>query len=314
MDDGGMDDERKTLVSASKGLRGIIVPMVTPFKADEDIDWQALSTNLEYLIRHKVHGLFPLGSQGEFHALSLREKKQLIDFVTEKVSGRILVVVGASGITTRESIELSQHTERAGADVISILTPFFITPNQAELREHYLRIAEKVSIPILAYNNPSRTGVNLLPATMAAIAEEASHVVGIKDSSGNLGQTAEYIRLCPATFRTFIGRDTLVYAGLMYGCAGAVAATANVVPGLVVSIYEAVQEGDHKQARDLQRQLSRLRYAFRLGTFPVVVKEAMELAGLPAGPARSPIQPLGANARQELRGILEELGALTRKG
>ena len=297
-------------MGANNDLRGIIVPMVTPFDSREEIGWGALGSHIENLIERGVHGLFPLGSQGEFYALSASEKKQIAEFVTEKTNRRLPVVVGTSGITTRETIELSLHAERSGADAISILTPFFITPSQDELRDHYLRIADRVSLPIVAYNNPSRTGVNLLPSTMAAISEEARHIVGIKDSSGDLGQTLEYVRLCAAGFRTFVGRDTLICEALLNDCAGAVAATANVVPELVVSIYRAAQEDDRNRAQDAQRELSQLRDAFSLGTFPVVVKEAMELVGWPAGPARGPVQPLNDQAREELRRILQGLGAL----
>jgi len=295
----------------TKEIKGIVVPVVTPFTQNEALDEGALRQIVNYLVDNGVHGLFPCGSQGEFFSLSGEEKRRVMDIVIEENNGRAFVMPNAGAVTTRESIELSRYAERAGADAISVITPYFIKPSGEELRQHYLRIAEAVSIPVLAYNNPDRTGVHLPANVVASIAKEAPNFVGIKDSSGDLTNTLSYIDQCPPTFRTFMGRDTLIYAGLACGCVGAVAATANVVPELVVGIYEAFMAGDHALALERQRKLSPLRRAFALGSFPVVVKDAMALMGLPAGPARAPISSLTGKAREELVAILRDLGKLT---
>jgi len=294
----------------AKEIKGVVVPVVTPFHQDETINEPALRQIVNYLIENGVHGLFPSGSQGELFALTTDEKKRVMDIVLEESNGRVFVMPSTGAITTRESIELSRYAERAGADAISVITPYFIKPSDEELREHYLRIAESVSIPVLAYNNPGRTGVHLSPAVVAAIAEEAENFIGIKDSSGDLTNTLSYISSCPPSFRTFMGRDTLIYAGLCYGCVGTVAASANVVPELVVGIYEAFMAGDHALALERQKKLAPLRHAFTLGSFPVVVKDAMELIGLPAGPCRAPIKSLTGEKRQKLIAILKDLGKL----
>ncbi len=294
----------------AKPVRGIVVPVVTPFNADESINEAALRTIVDYLIANGVHGLFPCGSQGEFFALSTDEKKRVMDLVIEHAAGRVFVMPSTGAITTRESVELTRHAERSGADAVSVITPFFIKPSPEEIKQHYLRICESVSLAVLAYNNPGRTAVPLTPATIAAIAQEAPNFVGVKDSSGDLQNTMAYIEACPPTFRTLMGRDTMIYAGLCYGCVGAVAATANVVPDLVVGIYDAWKAGDHALALERQRALSPLRQAFALGSFPVVVKDAMTLIGLPAGPARAPITSLQGEARAKLIAILQGLGKL----
>ena len=293
-----------------KEMYGIIVPVVTPFHADESLNESGLRTIVNYLIDNGVHGLFPCGSQGELFSLSTDEKKRVMDVVIEETNGRIPVMPSTGAVTTRESIELTQYAEKAGADAVSVITPYFIKPSDAELREHYVRVASSVSIPVLAYNNPGRTGVPLSPAVVAAVAREVPNFTGIKDSSGDLTNTMSYIAQCPPTFETFMGRDTLIYAALLYGCKGAVAASANVVPDLAVSIYEAFVAGDLDLALERQRKLAPLRYAFALGSFPVVVKDAMELMGLPAGPCRAPIKSLEGEARQKLVAILRELGKL----
>jgi len=294
----------------AKEIKGIVVPVVTPFNGDETLNERGLRTIVDYLVDNGVHGLFPCGSQSEFWALTTDEKKRVTDVVLEQNAGRAFVMPSTGAITTRESVELTQYAERAGADAVSVITPFFIRPTADELIAHYLRIAGSVSIPVLAYNNPDRTAVPISPAVAAAVARQAPNFVGIKDSSGDLTNTMAYMSACPPGFRTFMGRDTLIYAGLAYGCVGAVAATANVAPELVVGIYSAYQAGDLGLALQRQRQLEPLRRAFTLGSFPVVVKDAMELLGLPAGPCRAPIQSLQGKAREELIGILEGMGKL----
>ena len=293
-----------------KPVQGIVVPVVTPFNTDESVNEAALRTIVDYLIASGVHGLFPCGSQGEFFALTNDEKKRVMDIVIEQAAGRVFVMPSTGAITTRESIELTRYAEHAGADAASVITPFFIKPSPDELRQHYVRICESVSLPVLAYNNPDRTAVPLAPQTVAAIAKEVPNFVGVKDSSGDLQNTLGYIEACPPGFRTMMGRDTMIYAGLCYGCVGAVAATANVAPELVVGIYDAFMAGNHALALERQRKLTPLRQAFALGSFPVVVKDAMTLMGLPAGPARAPVTSLQGAARDKLIAILRGLGKL----
>lgn len=295
----------------AKELKGIIVPMVTPFNADESLDEPALRRVVNYLIESGVHGLFPAGSQGEFYALTPQETKRITDVVIDEADGRVAVMVGTGALTTRESIELTRYAEAAGADAVSVITPYFVSPSAEELRQHFMRIARSVSIPVLAYNNPGRTGVHFTPTDAAKVAGVVDNLVGIKDSSGDLTNTVGYIEQCPPAFKVFMGRDTLIYAGLCYGCVGAVAATANVVPRLAVGIYGAFMRGDHALALELQRKLNPLRSAFSLGSFPVVVKDAMALVGQPAGPARAPITSITGKAREALIAVLRDLGRIS---
>jgi 4-hydroxy-tetrahydrodipicolinate synthase len=292
-----------------KRLEGVVVAMVTPFNDDESLDEEGLRAVVRFLVERRVHGLFPAGSQGEFYALTTDERRRVLEVTLEAVEGRVFVMAHVGAVTTREAIVLARHAEAAGADVLSAITPFFVSPSQDELYRYYVALAAATDLPVMAYNNPGRTGVNLQPATVARVARDAPNFVGIKDSGGDLTQFAEYIRLCPPGFKAFMGRDSLIFAGLAHGAAGAVAATANVVPELVVSIYDAASARDFVQGRELQRLLAPLRQAFGLGSFPVVVKEAMQVIGLPAGPARGPVGPLSDEARVRLRDVLEQVGA-----
>ena len=291
-------------------IRGIVVPLVTPFNQDESVDESALRQIVDYLIEAGVHGLFPSGSQGELYALSTEEKKRVMEVVVEHVNGRVFVMPSTGAVTTRESIELTQYAEACGADAASVITPYFIQPSAAEQIEHMTLVARSVAFPVLAYNNPGRTSVHFTPKMAAAVAAQADNFVGIKDSSGDLTNTLDYIDTCPPDFRTMVGRDTLIYPALCCGCVGAVAATANVAPELTVGIYEAYQAGDHALALERQRELAPLRHAFTLGSFPVVVKDAMELIGLPAGPCRGPIRSLEGEPREQLIAILRDIGKL----
>jgi 4-hydroxy-tetrahydrodipicolinate synthase len=291
-------------------LKGIIVAMITPMKDDESVDEEGLRAVTRYLIGHGVHGLFPGGSQGEFFALTQAEREQVLEATIEAAAGDVPVVAHVGAVTTREAVALARHAARAGADAVTACTPYFVRPSADELYQYFADICAAVDLPVLAYDNVGRTGVPIPPALVARIAREMPNFVGIKDSSGDLTQLTEHIRQCPAGFQAFVGRDSLIYAALLHGGAGAVTATANVVPDLAVGIYDAVRVGDLTRARELQQKLLPVRLAFGLATFPVVVKEAMSMIGQPAGPARRPVGRMSADARAKLAHVLEEAGVL----
>lgn len=220
----------------SKALEGIVVATITPMNADESIDEAGIRTVVRHLIEKRVHGLFPGGSQGEFYALTVEERKRVLEIARDAAADDVFVVAHVGAITTHEAVALARHAERAGADAVAAVTPFFINPSQDELYRYFADICAATALPVLAYDNVGRTHVALNTSTVARLAHEIDNFVGIKDSSGDLTQLAEHIRLCPSTFRAFIGRDSLIFGALLYGAAGAVAATANVAPELAVGI------------------------------------------------------------------------------
>lgn len=290
-------------------IKGIIPAMVTPLTGDQELDEDGLRSFVNYLIEGGVHGLFPMGSQGEFYAFTPEEKYRVWQIVVEEAAGRVPVYAGTGAITTRQVLELNGLAEKAGVDGVSVLTPFFITPSEEELYHHYTTIADAAGVPVLLYSNPGRTGVRLPTRLISRLAAHPN-IAGIKDSGGDLTQTIEIIGGTGPDFAVLMGRDSLIYAGLNHGIKGAIAATASVVPGLVVEIYEAFQAGDRAAALAAQQRLLPLRSAFDLGTFPVVVKDALTLLGIPAGPARSPLGSLTGPAREQLRQVLVQVGAL----
>jgi len=289
--------------------KGIIPAMVTPMTSEGKVNVQALRKLTNYLIEGGVHGLFPVGTQGEFYALTHEEKKKVIEVVIEETKGRVPVYVGTGAITTREAIALTEMAEASGADAVSVISPYFIRPSEGELFDHYRSIAKATRLPVLLYNNPPRTGVNI-SADFVARASKIENIVGIKDSSGDLSLTAEYIRRTDEKFSVLAGRDTLIYGTLCYGGKGAIAATANVAPKVVVEIYEAFVASDLKRSLEAQFRLAPLRLAFDLGTFPVVIKEALNLIGIDAGVGIPPVGGISPKAKEELKEILKNMGLM----
>jgi 4-hydroxy-tetrahydrodipicolinate synthase len=285
---------------------GIIPAMVTPLTREDELNESALRRLTNYLVGNGVHGVFATGSQGEFWAFSAKEKQRTWEIVVEETNGRVPVYAGTAAVTTREAIALTQTAEKAGADAVSVLTPFFINPNVDELYEHYRLIAACTRLPVLLYTNPDRTGVKISAALLSRLAQ-IENIVGLKDSSGDLTLAQEYLSSVPSDFSLVMGRDTLIFSGLLHGAKGAIAATANVVPALVVKIYDLLQIGDIEGARKAQEDLAPLRLAFTWGTFPVVIKEALDLIGMEGGPCRAPVGPMTAAQRERLRNLLKEL-------
>lgn len=286
---------------------GIIPAVVSPVDDEGNIREEPYRGLLNYLIDNGVHGLFINGSQGEFYALTAEEKQKVLEIAIDETKNRVPVYAGVGAVTTREAVRLARMAEKAGASALSVITPYFIKPNEDELYEYYQEIANSVSIPILLYANPSRTNIPLSTKLVCRLAE-IENIVGIKDSSGDLTQTAEYIRLLSQNgFQVLAGRDTLILGTLVYGGTGAIAATANVVPRLVVDIYESFKRDDLASALNAQYRLAPLRIAFDLGTFPVVIKEAVRLIGFDLGPAIKPVKGIKQEKREELKKILVDL-------
>ena len=291
--------------------KGIIPAVITPLTHDGKFNENAMRRLLNYLIHGGVHGLFVVGTTGEFYGLTPEEKQEIYRVTVDEVKGRVPVYAGTNGITTRETVMLTQMAEECKVDAVSILTPMFVSPNQDQLIRHYETIAENTGLPVVLYNNPPKTSVSLTPATVAKLAE-VPNIVGIKDSSGDMTLTAEYIRLTRHldNFSVLMGRDTLIYGALCYGAAGSIASCANVAPGLCVDIYEKFMAGDFKGSLMAQFTLAPLRIAFNLGTFPAVIKESLNLLGIDAGPCMEPAGPLTGDERAKLRKVLSDMGLM----
>ena len=289
---------------------GVLPAMITPIGDDGKPNEKMLRNLINHLLNNGVHGIFAIGTTGEFYALSDDEYKEVLEITVDEVNGRAPVYAGANHITTRGSIRLAQIAEEAGVDALSVLTPMFISPNQQQIYEHFATVAANTSLPILLYNNKPKTNVDITPATVTRLAE-VKNIIGIKDSTGDLTNTGEYIRLTKGKdFHVFVGRDTLIHGALCYGASGAVAGCANVAPRLCANIYDKYMAGDIKGSLEDQFTLAPLRIAFTIGTFPAVIKESLELLGVPTGKCFAPVSPLNSEEREQVKKILGGMGLL----
>jgi len=200
--------------------------------------------------------------------------------------------------------------EKEGANGVSVITPYFVIPNQQEIFDHYRRIAEATKLPVVLYNNPATCGGVKIDVDTVARLAEISNILGVKDSSGDLQNTIEYLRVVPDRFSVMIGRDTLIFSAMMYGARGAVPATGNIAPKLLVEIYESFVRGDQAASKAAQRKLHPVRMALTLGTAPGGVKAALDVLGLSIGPCRSPVAPLPPDKMAKMKVALQQAGLL----
>jgi len=290
---------------------GIVVPIVTPVDAEGRLMEKAYRGLVDYLAENGIHGVFPFGTTGEFYAYDQGFYDDLLALTKDAVAGRMQIYAGANNITTRGAIKIARAVERVGGiDALSVLTPMFVSQTQEEVYTYYKAIAAETSLPIVIYNNKPKTNVTVEPATIAKLAE-IDNIVAAKDSTGDMTNSEEYIRLTRGMdFSVMMGRDTLILAGLHYGASGAIASCANVAPRIAVDIYEKFQAKDYEGALEAQFRLSALRIATNMGSFPVTLKEALKLIGHDCGDCVPPILPLHEDQREKLRQVLIGMGLI----
>src|SRR5579884_2058656 len=291
-------------------IHGIIPPVATPLQANEDLDLPRLKWFLDRLIGAGVHGVFVLGTNSEFYALDEREKQEVIATAVAHVNKRVPVFAGTGAETTREVVRLTKMAEREGADGVSVITPYFISPTQQEIYDHYRRIAECIRLPVVLYNNPATCGGVKIDVDTVARLAEIPNILAVKDSSGDLQNTLEFIRVVPSRFSVMMGRDTLIFSALQMGARGAVPATGNIAPQLLVEIYETFRRGDLAASKAAQLRLNPLRLALTLGTAPGGVKTALDVLGLSIGPCRAPVSGLTPDKLPKMRAALTAAGLL----
>ena len=291
--------------------QGIVVPIVTPVDQEGRLNEKAYRGLVDYLAENGIHGVFPFGTTGEFYAYDQGFYNDLLALTKDAVAGRMQIYAGANHITTKGAIKIARAVEQVGGiDALSVLTPMFVSQTQEEVYTYYKAIAAETRLPIIIYNNKPKTNVGVDPATIAKLAE-VDNIVAAKDSTGDMTNAEEYIRLTRGMdFSVMMGRDTLILAGLHYGASGAIASCANVAPRIAVDIYEKFQAKDYAGALEAQFQLSALRVATNMGSFPVTLKEALKLIGHDCGDCVPPILPLHDDQREKLRKVLIGMGLI----
>ena len=288
-------------------IKGIIVPIVTPMTDDEEINTDELRRQIERMISAGIHGIFVFGTNGEGYILSEAEKKEILSVCIEQVHGRVPVYAGTGCISTAETIRMSQWAEKAGADVLSIITPSFAAASQKEMITHYRKVADSVNCPIVLYNIPARTGNALAPASVRELSK-VPNIVGVKDSSGNFDNILQYIEVTRERedFAVLSGNDSLILWTLLAGGRGGIAGCANVFPENMVAIYEHFVKNELVQARKAQDAIRPFRNCFRFGNPNTIVKEAVAMLGYPVGKCRSPFNDLSDEAKETIGKVLNE--------
>lgn len=274
-------------------VRGIIPPILTPIDEDERIDEAKLRKQVNFVIEGGVHGILAFGSNGEFYMVDDDEMERGLKIIVDEAGGRVPVYMGIGAIKTRKCIQYAKMAVEAGAFGISVLQPMFLKPTEKELYRHFKAIADSIpETPMLLYNNPGRTGYTLSSDLVLKLAEDVQNIVGMKDSSGDMTQTSEFIRRTKHLgFKVFGGKDTLIFGAMVHGGAGAVATTANIFPELVVSIYNRYMDGDLAQSLEAQHRLNPVRLSMDKASFPVATKDMANIVGLEVGAPFLPTLP-----------------------
>ena len=287
-------------------FKGVFPAIITPFKEDGGLDEEGLAKNIKYLNKTGISGIVPCGTTGESATLTFEEHKKVVE-VAVQVS-KVPVIAGTGSNNTREAIELTCHAAQAGADAALLITPYYNKPNDRGMYEHFKAVAEACNIPIVLYNVPKRTGIDMKPELVAKLSR-IKNIVAIKEASGSLSQQSQIIEQTRGSdFVLLSGDDDLTLPTMSLGGQGVVSVVANVAPKKTVALVDAILKGDMEKARFLHYELAPLVRAMFLETNPIPVKTAQKFLGLAGGPLRLPLAAMAPEKEKVLKDILERLG------
>jgi 4-hydroxy-tetrahydrodipicolinate synthase len=289
-------------------FKGSMVAIVTPFKGGK-LDEKALGDLIEFHIKNGTDVIVPCGTTGESATLSHEEHHRVVEFTIKTVNKRVPVVAGAGSNSTDESLELTKFAKKAGADGVLLITPYYNKPTQEGLYRHFKKIADSVDIPIILYNVPGRTGVNMLPATVARL-REVKNIVGLKEATGDMKQVSEIIRLCGRDFDVISGDDFTTLPLLCLGGVGGISVTANVAPADCAGMVDAFFAGKMQEALRFHYKLEPLHNAMFIETNPIPAKTSLALMGKIAEEFRLPLCPMADANREKLRKALKDYGLI----
>lgn len=288
--------------------KGSIVALITPIKNGE-FDRESYKNLIEFHIKKGTSAILTCGCTGEPATLSMEEHKEVIKYTVEVVNKRIPVIAGTGSNNTVEAIELTQYAEEAGADASLIITPYYNKPTQKGLYQHYKKIAENVSIPIILYNVPSRTGISIQPETVSALSE-IKNIIGIKEASGSLDQVSKIIKLCPENFVVLSGDDSLTLPIMAVGGKGVVSVAANIVPDKVAEMVKSALENDWEKARKIHFQLFPIFKILFIETNPIPVKAALSMMGMITPEWRLPLTSPSDENFEKIKRTLIDCGVI----
>lgn len=294
-------------------IKGVIVPIITPIDEDERIDEARLRRQVDFVIKGGLHGILAFGSNGEFYQLEEDEMRRGLQIMVDQAAGRVPVYFGIGAINTKKCCRLAKMAVENGAVGVSILQPMFLKPTEEELFQHFKAIAQAVpETPVLLYNNPGRVGYTMSANLVDRLAHEVENIVGMKDTSGDITQTEEFIRRTrDVGFKVFGGKDTLLYASLCHGAVGGVCTAGNFMPKLIVDVYNKYMAGDLKGSLEAQFKLNPVRLSMDAASFPVAAKDMANLRGLDIGvPYRPNLPTPEGKALDNIRRTMKEAGLI----
>jgi len=274
-------------------MKGVVVPILTVIDNEERIDEAGMRDQVEYVIRGGVSGILAFGSNGEFYVVEEDEMERGLEIMVSQAAGRVPVYFGIGAISTKKCVRLAKMAVEHGASAVSVLQPMFLKPTEEELFRHFQTIAQAVpETPVLLYNNPGRVGYTLSGNLVEKLAHEVPNIVGMKDTSGDMTQTGEFIRRTrDVGFKVFCGKDTLLYASLCHGAVGGVCTAANFMPELITDVYNKFVSGDLAGSLEAQFKLNPVRLSMDGASFPVAAKDMANLRGRKAGLPYTPNLP-----------------------
>ena len=290
-------------------IHGSIVAIVTPFKNGK-IDEKSLEDLIEFQIENGTHGIVPCGTTGESPTLSHEEHEYVVELTVKTVKKRVPVVAGTGSNSTQEAIRLTKFAEKIGADAALLVVPYYNKPTQEGLYIHFKQIASEVKIPIILYNIPGRSGVNLNPETIARLARDCKNIIGVKEASGSVQQASKILYLCGTDFILLSGEDALNFPLLAIGGRGFITVTANVAPRDVAELYNSYARGEFNYARELHYKLFPLNEALFLETNPIPVKMALSVMGKVRDEFRLPLCSMSPGNLEKLKTALKEYGLI----
>jgi 4-hydroxy-tetrahydrodipicolinate synthase len=293
-------------------IRGAFPVLITPMTKEQEIDWGGVKNNVNYFIDQGAEGIVINGSTGEFVSLTKEEKYQMVEVVMKEVNGRIPVIVGTAAETTKETIENTKQAEAHGADCALIINSYYAKPKEDEIYFHFREVSNSVNIPIMLYNNPFTSGVDMSTELMLRIGRDCENVTHIKESSGDIRKARDLARQAKGDFEVFCGSEDLVMESYFVGATGWVSVAGNIVPKLVTDMYNHFQNGELEQAWEINdRILPLCTFLEGSGKYVQIVKRAMELLGQAGGPARYPRLDLTPEEDQTLKDILKSLNTVS---
>lgn len=290
-------------------FKGSLVALITPMRADGSLDEKAFAELVEWQVKEGTHGLVPVGTTGESPTLSHEEHKRVVEICVEVAKGRVPVIAGAGSNSTEEAIDLTRHAKEAGAAAALIVTPYYNKPTQEGMYLHFTAIADAVDLPIIIYNIPPRSVVDMKVETMARLAKH-KNIIGVKDATADLARPLHQRRQCGADFCQLSGEDATALAFNAAGGVGCISVTANVAPRLCSEMQTAWMEGRMQQAMEIQNRLLPLHDALFTETSPAPVKFAASLLGKSTQHCRLPLAPIMEPTRAKVRAAMTEVGLL----